>query len=105
MKNKGFKAVVSLVTLFAFVNLMVSCNYYKVYRSEDYKLDMTTNGVMYKYMIVHYNGEIVNLRNWTFNMEETEIEGQIGELDPQHEPTRKRIKTRPAFCIKEGMKE
>lgn len=92
MKAKTSYRIASLITLIAFINLTISCSYYKINRSADVQLDLAKTENSDRYMIVHYNGQIFCLNDWTINEPKTEISGKLIEVSEQHKPTKKKLK-------------
>jgi hypothetical protein len=92
-KNK-VKSIISIVLMFAFLNLTMSCSYYNVKQVPNTKETIVQNvnqfNDVYRYVIIHRSGTSWHLNNVKLNEENQSISGTVQLLNPLHEESKLR---------------
>jgi hypothetical protein len=80
--------IISIITLFAFLNLSISCSYYKAKRiqtnSDNFSSQYNSIDKRERYVIIHSGNEIWHLNNLTLNEDKKEMTASLTDVDPSH---------------------
>jgi hypothetical protein len=83
--------IISLITLLAFLNLVIGCSYYKSKtiptNSDNFSSQYNSVSKNDRYVIIHSGNGIWHLNNMVLNEEKKEITATLLEVDENHSPS------------------
>ncbi len=85
MRKTRYLNLISIITLVSFLNLLISCSYYKVVTPKSLELEIQTMELSEKYVIVHYGDEVWHLDSAQFDNEKKVLIGIKKPLSNEHE--------------------
>ena len=97
-KNKRFTSNLSIILILAFLNLTVSCSYYKTKNVETSAATIAEQIKIFneqqKYVIIHANNLSWYLERLTINEDEKNLSGTIQNISPSHQYSKPRVENK-----------